>query len=262
MTDSATIASAVSAAPFYRDWTFWSLAVAFVSLAFSIGPLMWRWLRPPKLELDLYDRIALTHKVGNPNLQAHFIVSNTGGREVRVVAVTATVSKDNGPPHTLPARNYLPSVPSAGQTLVFAPFTLKSGDQWAQMVNFIASWGRENEQRYRTLQHELRANIEQKIADRPQDQKPALVVADEAFFTPLLEMYHNNGNRWQVGQYELTVKVTTTSKRIRVERRYRFNLFETDAEELRKLTDDYKAGFGIYLNTMRDPWVYPEIIRL
>jgi hypothetical protein len=86
MPASATIASAVSAGPFYLNWTFWSFAVALVALAFSVGPLLWRLLRPPKLELELQDRIALTHKVGNPNLQAHFIVRNVGGRAVRVTS--------------------------------------------------------------------------------------------------------------------------------------------------------------------------------
>ena len=34
MPASATIASAVSAGPFYLNWTFWSFAVALVALAF------------------------------------------------------------------------------------------------------------------------------------------------------------------------------------------------------------------------------------
>lgn len=261
MPDTATIASAVSASPFYRDWTFWSSAIAFVALAFSVGPLIWRWLRPPKLELELFDRIALTHKVGNPNLQAHLIIRNVGGREVRISSVTATVSRDQGAPYILPARTYLPSAPSAGQTLVFTPFTVKSGDQWANVVNFIAPWGRENEQRYRGLHHALREHINQKLAERAPEQRQA-VIAEDAMVAPLIALYEGNHNRWQPGQYELALKVTTTSKRVQVERRYRFNLFETDAEELRKLTDEYKMGFGIYLNTMRDPWVYPDVIRL
>lgn len=260
MPDSATIASAVSATPFYRDWTFWSSAIAFVALAFSVGPLIWKWLRPPKLELHLYDRIALTHKVGNPNLQAHFIVRNVGGREVRVTSVTASITRDGGLPSTLPALNWQIG---PGQTLVFTPFTLRSRDQWANLLNFIAPWGRENEQRYRRLQYALQTDIDQKAAQRPPANNNQLVEADPTLVAPLIEMYQNNNNRWQAGQYELAIVVTTPLKRVRAEQRYRFTLFETDAEELRLLTEDYKWGFGIHLNNpMRDASVYPEVTRV
>lgn len=49
MPDPTTLASAVFTPPVYSDWTFWSSAIAFVALSFSVGPLIWKWLRPPKL---------------------------------------------------------------------------------------------------------------------------------------------------------------------------------------------------------------------
>ncbi|HVW51410.1 MAG TPA: hypothetical protein VHC91_13595 [Trinickia sp.] len=261
MPDPTTLASAVFTPPVYSDWTFWSSAIAFVALSFSVGPLIWKWLRPPKLELELYDRVALTHKVGNPNLQAHLIIRNVGGREARISSVTASVARDGGAPYVLPARNYLPSAPATGQTLAFSPFTVKTGDQWANVVNFIAPWGRENEQRYRGLHHALREHINQRLEQREPGNRQA-IIADDALVAPLIAMYEGNNNRWRPGQYELVVKVTTTSKRVQVEQRYRFSVFEADAEELRKLTDEYEMGFGIYLNSQREPWIYPEVVRV
>ncbi|MGK8201621.1 hypothetical protein [Burkholderia cepacia] len=259
MPEPAAVASAVSAVPFYRDWTFWSFAVAFVALAFSVGPLLWCWLRPPKLELELYDRIALSHKVGNPILQAHFIVRNVGGRDVRISSITASISKDGGVEYVLPARTYLQATPALA--LLFTPFTLSSHSEWANITNFLALWSRENEQQYRQLEYALRANINQKLQARPPGDNRG-VLADDAVVTPLIELFNRSNARWLAGQYVLTLKVATTLTRVNIAQRYSFTVFESDAEQLRKLTEDYNTGAGIFFdNVERHVWVYPAITR-
>ncbi|WP_321899711.1 hypothetical protein [Paraburkholderia heleia] len=259
MHEIASAASAVAAVPYYRDWTFWSFAVALVALAFSTAPYLWRWLRPPKLEVELYDQIALSHKVGNPTLQAHFIVRNVGGREARVSSVTATLRRDGGAEYILPARTYLtaPSTPA----LLFTPFTLGPHGEWAQITNFFAGWDRETQQHYRELEYALKSNILQKLRQRaPGDNRN--IAADAAVVTPLIAMFERNDKRWLPGQYELTLRVATTVPRVKAMLRYRFTVFESDSEELRKLTEDYQSGAGIYFdNVERHPWVYPSVTR-
>jgi len=65
------------------------------------------WFKRAKLEIELYSKISITHKVGNPNLQLHLIINNIGGRKIRVKNITASIERDGNLVATLPAQNYL-----------------------------------------------------------------------------------------------------------------------------------------------------------
>jgi len=73
--------------PFYLDWTFWAVVVAFLALVLSQLPPIHIMLRRAKLDVEAYSRIHLTHKIGNPNAQLHLIISNVGGQEVKVKSI-------------------------------------------------------------------------------------------------------------------------------------------------------------------------------
>ena len=73
--------------PFYLDWTFWAVVVAFLALVLSQLPPIHIMFQRAKLDVEAYSRIHLTHKIGNPNAQLHLIVSNVGGREVKVKSI-------------------------------------------------------------------------------------------------------------------------------------------------------------------------------
>lgn len=243
--------------PLYLNWSFWSAVLALVAIAVSTGPPAWRWLRPPRLDLELFERIAVTHKVGNPLLQARVVVRNVGGREVRVTSITAHLSRDGGEAYALSGQGYLQT--QSGPPLLFVPFTLKGNDEWGNVVNFFKHLSREEEQRYREHEYALRAHIIQRIHAFPAGTAPG-IIAEEQLVTPLIQMYERNPIRWLAGQYELLLTAKTTNKNVKAERRYRFTIFETDAEQLRKLTDDYKTGAGIYFdNVERNAWINPII---
>jgi hypothetical protein len=49
---------------------------------------------------------------------------------------------------------------------------------------------------------------------------------------------------------------------VKTQQRYRFAIFESDAEQLRKLTENCNTGAGIYFdNTVRYVWVNSAIAR-
>lgn len=62
--------------PLYLNWSFWAVVVALCAVVLSQIPPIHLLLKKAKLDLELYSRIHLTHKVGNPNLQLHLIISN------------------------------------------------------------------------------------------------------------------------------------------------------------------------------------------
>lgn len=93
---------------FYLDWKFWSFAVSFLALLISLLPHTKR-LKRARLDCDVYQKIHISHKVGNPNAQAHIILTNVGGREVRVKGMALKFQRNGAELFPLPAGNYLGS---------------------------------------------------------------------------------------------------------------------------------------------------------
>ncbi|MFH1094585.1 MAG: hypothetical protein V1739_10620 [Candidatus Omnitrophota bacterium] len=70
--------------PIYLNWSFWAVVIAGVALIFSQLPPIHLLLKKAKLDIELYSKIHITHKIGNPNLQIHLIINNVGGKVVKI----------------------------------------------------------------------------------------------------------------------------------------------------------------------------------
>src|SRR3972149_310835 len=92
--------------PLYLDWSFWAVIVAAVAIVLSQLPPVHLLIRRGKLDIEPYSRILITHKVGNPNVQAHLTLTNIGGRIVRVKGITLKIKRDGKEIAVLPAQNY------------------------------------------------------------------------------------------------------------------------------------------------------------
>jgi|SRR5450759_4086324 hypothetical protein len=95
-----------TAAPFYFDWTFWTAVVAVLALVLSQFPPVRVLLRQTRLSMQPYDRLNVTHWLGNPNVNLHVQLVNTGGRPVRVRSLVLELSPDDGAQFSLPAQTY------------------------------------------------------------------------------------------------------------------------------------------------------------
>ena len=80
--------------PLYLNWSFWAVLVAAIAAILSQIPPIKELVKKAKLDLEVYSKISITHKIGNPNLQLHLILSNIGGRNVRVKDITVSISRD------------------------------------------------------------------------------------------------------------------------------------------------------------------------
>jgi len=85
------MAPAAEVIPFYLNWSFWAVFVSVIAIALSQMPPVYLWFRRAKLDLEPYSRIHIAHRVGNPTIQLHLILSNIGGREIKVKNIIITI---------------------------------------------------------------------------------------------------------------------------------------------------------------------------
>ncbi len=172
--------------PLYLDWSFWAVVLAAIAVILSQLPPIHQLVRPGKLSMELYSRIHITHKIGNPNVSLHVILTNTGGRSVRVKGITLRLGRDGKDVAVLPAQNYLQE-PNDKTTVLFTSFFVKPKEEWAHIVNFLNYFSRADEKKYRAAELALKTNILEK-RQLPQN-KDRLVEADSGHVRAFDEMF-------------------------------------------------------------------------
>lgn len=231
--------------PIYLDWSFWTALVAVLALVLSQLPPIHLLLKHAKLDIELYSLMHITHKVGNPNVQLHLILSNVGGRDVRIKGSTIAIKRDGKDVALLPAQNYLQN-PNDKTNVLFTPFSLRPKEEWAHLVNYLNFFSREDNKKYRSAESEIKTNIYEK-REKPEN-KDKLVEADKNIVSPFIDMF-NTSFIWNPGEYEVKITINTKPESARIQKNYRFTLFESDSNELSKAKEDYKFGDGIYWNS-------------
>lgn len=230
---------------FYEDWTFWAVIVAATAIILSQIPPIHILVKSAKLDIELYSRIIVTHKVGNPNVRCHLILSNIGGRTLRIMGITITIIRDGKTVISLPGQLYQPD-PNDSASLLLTKFILKPNDEWAATVNFLNYFSRSHEKKYKDAEAVLKKDIFEKreaLAD-----KKSLVYADSENVIPFNDFF-DEMFIWTPGEYEMIVNVKLNKNISQQEKRYRFTLFESDSEELIKYKDVYNVGDGIFYET-------------
>jgi hypothetical protein len=249
----------IDAPPVYLDWTFWAFVVAALALLLSQVPPVRILLRRAALAVEPYDRLNVTHYLGNPNVDLHIQLRNTGGRAVRVRALSLAVTRDDGPAMTLPGQAFARQETPASQ-LILTPFVLEPGQEWANFVRFFVPFSTALERESKALIKDLRADIDAKLNARTPEAKARneIVEADVASVEPLVAFFRRN-RFWLPGEYSARLVATCEPPRASVTRRFRFTLFESDVQDLDERTSRYKYGAGVYFNDAAQTEVYPRI---
>lgn len=232
--------------PFYFDWQFWSAVVAALALGLSQLPPIHVFLRRARIRCEAFSRMHLTHKVGNPNAQWHLIIENTGGKAVRVKSISLVFTKEGGKSFELPAQNYLRTA-DATENVMFTPFRLAPGEEWAHVLTFFTLFSRDDDKEYRLLESAIRSEIVQQKEDPANKEK--LCEANPQSVQGLLSFFERQF-KWEPGEYAAELKVVTDVSTANLSQRFRFSLFESESKELRTYTDGYRYGAGVY-------WVSP-----
>ncbi|HKI55092.1 MAG TPA: hypothetical protein VJ987_13275 [Anaerolineales bacterium] len=229
--------------PLYLNWSFWAVIVAAIAVLLSQLPPIHVWFRKAKLDIELYSKISITHKVGNPNLQIHLIINNAGGRKVRIKDISASITRDRNLVTTLPAQNYLQNQ-NDKSTLLFTTFSLKPNEEWAHIVNLLNFFNRDDENEYRRLENSMLEDAREKRAAMAEEPKSPIEL-DNALVQPCNEFF-NRHFIWNAGEFQLTVNVTTDQKKANISKTYRFTVFESHTGQLKAITEQYKFGGGIW----------------
>ncbi len=173
------------ATPFYLDWTFWTAVVAVAALVLSQLAPVRVWFRGARVRLQPYDRLTVTHYLGQPSVTLHVQFTNTGGRAARVVSLVLEVTREDG--------------------------------------------------------------VRARSRRRTSRLTPANVAPLTAFFRAR--------RFWQAGEYIATCDPAGASLTLR----FRFTLFESDAQDLDEREARYKYGAGVYFNDPTEVAVNPRI---
>ncbi len=230
--------------PFYLDWTFWAVIAAFLAIILSQLPPIHILLRSAKIEVDVYSRIFITHKVGNPNVQLHMIINNSGGREVKIKSILLHFKREKEDQFTLPAQTYL-QLPSDKSAVLLSSFKLKPKEEWTHLINFLNFFSRTEEKEYRQLESNLRKDILQK-KQKPEN-KDLYVESEPNVVQPIMEFFKRKF-RWAPGEYEVALEIRALPEKASKLIKYRFTMFESDSTELQDYTKEYKHGAGVYFD--------------
>ncbi len=229
--------------PLYLDWSFWAVIVASIAVILSQIPPIHVLLKRARLDLEVYSKISITHKVGNPNLQLHLVLNNIGGRKIRVKSIEIHLSRDGKDLVVLPALNYLQQQ-SSKENLLFTAFSLKPNDEWGHIVNFLNYFGREDEKRYQEIEGNMLADYRKnKSSTQNKDENihehpSALVESAQSFY--------NEKFIWSPGEYQMKVKVNTDNEAADLLKTYRFSVFESQTSTLSAITEYFKYGGGLW----------------
>lgn len=244
--------------PLYLDWSFWTALVAGLALILSQLPPLYELLRPGKLSLEVYSRILIQHKVGNPNLQLHIMLTNTGGRRVSVKQITVILRQNQRDISVLPAQTYLLAPNDKGDVLLTS-FSIDPKREWAHFVKFFKYFDRAVEKKYRAAELAHRTEVIEKR--KLPENKDIAVEVDSRLVKPFEEMF-DELFIWQPGEYEVQVTVESAAKKALARRKYRFTLFESDSTNLSAVKNAFKFGDGISWDSGDHPGVVVQIVEV
>jgi hypothetical protein len=231
------VVAAKEAVSIWQDWKFWSLCVSALALLLSQLPPIKTWFRKAKLELEVYSSIHLTHKIGNPNIQLHLILRNTGGKKAKVNSIKAKVLKDNKEVASLPAQT---TMSRDNRQILLTSFILKPEDEWSETINLLNYFDRKTGQKYRACEK----SVVNKIYQLRKLQPDTIVKVDDSDIEPLKEIF-DSLFIWEDGEYELKLEIDTDINKSPIKSKYRFVIYESQAEELKDYVKDYNTGAGV-----------------
>jgi hypothetical protein len=238
--------------PLYLNWSFWAVVVSAIAIILSQLPPIKVWFKKAKLDLEIYSKISITNKIGNPNLTLHLILTNIGGRKARIKDMNVSLLRDGKELPTLPAYTYLQNQNDQNQ-LLFTAFSLEPSQEWAHSTIFLELFDREEEKVVEKLKKDMLADYrkqdelikgeekdEKKLKERTYAIEHPKELIDRAF------SFFNSKFIWESGEYQMKVNVLTFDDKTNVSKKYRFTIYESQTEQQKELTKDYKFGCDIW----------------
>lgn len=237
----------VNTMTFLNNWSFWAVFVASISVLLSQIPPIHEILKGAKLDLDIYHRITITHKIGNPNLQVYLLLSNVGGQKIKVLGINAVISRSESDEINLPAQSYFQKKGDQ-ETVIFTRFNLDPNEEWEHSTLFLNFFDRDDEKAYLKMENNLRADYKiYKENSKTSGNNTEIYEHPKKLVEPVFQFYEKN-YFWKAGEYTMSINVITNNQSVNIRKNYRFTIFESHEETLNSIKDYYKYGGGLYWN--------------
>jgi hypothetical protein len=198
-------------------------------------------LRKGKLELDVYEKAHLTHSLGNPNLQFHLIINNIGGQTVTVEGIEVELIFETEQPQKIKAQNFIKNNESIGQVLL-TKFRVNAGEEWAHLTNFFNDFTKAEEKESKLFIKKARDDLKKKLKVKTQDQD--MVEISKSLVTGI-KSFFDNKFIWEAGEYVIKISILCSDESQNICKSLRLTLFDSDSEELREYTQNYKYGESV-----------------
>jgi hypothetical protein len=209
---------------FLNNWSSWAVVVASISVLLSQIPPIHEILKGAKLDLGIYHRITITHKIGNPNLQVYLLLSNLGGQKVKVVGINAIISRSESDEINLPAQNYYQKK-NDQDTVIFTRFNLDPNEEWGHITNFLKFFDREDEKAYLKMENDLRADYRiYKENSKTSGDNTEVYEHPKKLVEPVFQFYDKN-YFWKAGEYSMSINIITDNQSANITKNFRFTIF-------------------------------------
>ncbi|MFZ6648472.1 hypothetical protein ACO0LO_22300 [Undibacterium sp. TJN25] len=232
------------------DWTFWQSAFALVAIIVSVGPYIVSLFKKGLLVAEVYERISVTHVLGNPNVNLHIAVRNIGGKPIRIRSMTLSIVLPDQNTMVLGMKTY---ARQNNPQLIFSSQVLKPGEEEFYNFTFFNVFSRHEDIQYRELTNDFIADLREKRSHEPDMQK-LVHVSNELLVRA--ETIMNRHFRWMGGDNHCTLNIETEatgakkkfrfgSSSLLVTSKFRFLLMESDIALLKSYNKEFSHGLGI-----------------
>jgi hypothetical protein len=234
------------------DWSFWAVIVAAIAVILSQLPPIKMWFKKAKLDLEVYSKISITNKLGNPNLTLHLILTNIGGRKTRIKDIYVSLSRDGKELPSLPAVNFLQNQ-NDKNSMLFTNFSLAPHQEWAHITNFLQFFDREEEKEFQNLKKDMLTDYREQSELIKGEEKDETIIKEKTSaiehpneLTDRALSFFDSKFIWVPGEYLMRVNVLTSDDKANISREYRFTIFESETEQQKGHTKNYKLGGDIW----------------
>ncbi|MDR7120569.1 hypothetical protein [Rheinheimera soli] len=233
-----------TASPLYLDWDFWNTMLALLALALTQLPLIRSFLSKPELEIDIHERITISHLIGNPSVVTYVSIKNLGHHDVKITKLFLHIRNQKNHLVTLNANLFYESSNNPSSPLVtrqFYPFHLKKDTNWGQTLCFWNYLDRDDEIDYKRAQEELQKELYQPWSSTA-PPPPKIAVEDKV--VPFKRLFEKNFI-WKKGEFFFEFELVTQPEAQYNRKSMRITLYEADIIDLKKITERYCYGESI-----------------
>ena len=242
---------------FLTDPNVWTAATAVVALIVSLWPKFRSLVSSPNINITLPGNFSLHHYLGNINLTIFVDLHNDGSTTVDISKLDCLIVKISSGERDsatkqwhIPAQTiFLKQPPSQeGQNwpeLLLGGISVKPGEHWQEFVRCFAPFSDDEEEESQRIRASVGKNISDKQIERQRQGLPqALVEADPEVIGKARSFFDKTFDLTR-GEYRLYNAALSNTGKILGVKGSKFILYENAIQELQKVIDDYKYGWGL-----------------